>query len=233
MQALWQTIGEIDIGDCVLVASGRVRNVYEHRDLPGVLIKTLRTDLDDLPGLHGVVRHLKKLRPVGAYFVFQREMTEFLIQCGRRLGRDQALMPISRLYGLVRTSDGMGLVVEKVTALGGGLAPTLRNLVAVRGFGERQREALERFFRECTERHVVLGDVNPGNIVYTESRDPRGEFVCIDGFGEKAALPVHRWIKFVNSRKIARVRRRMLDFIAKGKADPIPGTREPASFGAG
>lgn len=209
---------EIDIAECVLVAKGKVRNVYEHSNLPGLLIKTLRPDVVDDAGFFNPTRRLKRLRPVGAYFVFQRELTEFIIQCRRRFRRDTSRLPIPQLYGLVRTSNGIGLVVEKVATANGGLAPTLRELVQSSSFDDKHRRALERFFVECTKAHAVFGDLNAGNLVYTETRDPAGEFVCIDGFGEKAFIPIHRWSRFCNSRMLARARRKMLNLIALGPA---------------
>ena len=56
----------------------------------------------------------------------------------------------------------------------------------------------------------MFGDLTVNNIVYTEARDPRGEFVAIDGFGEKSAIPLHRWSRILNDRKIERVRRRLM-----------------------
>jgi hypothetical protein len=48
------------------------------------------------------------------------------------------------------------------------------------------------------------------NIVYTEVRDLQGQFIAIDGFGEKSVIPFHRWSRFLNDRKIERVRGRLM-----------------------
>jgi len=59
----------------------------------------------------------------------------------------------------------------------------------------------------------VFGDMTVYNIVYSERRDPNGEFIAVDGFGEKSPLPIHRWSRLLNERKIDRVRGRMLSAV--------------------
>ena len=73
--------------------------------------------------------------------------------------------------------------------------------------------AMERFIERCRALHVVFGDMTVNNIVYSERRDPNGEFVAVDGFGEKSALPIHRWSRLLNDRKIDRVRWRILSAV--------------------
>jgi hypothetical protein len=77
-------------------------------------------------------------------------------------------------------------------------------------------QAMERFLTRCRDLHVVFGDLSVNNIVYTEARAAEGEFVAIDGFGEKSAVPIHRWSKILNDRKIERVRQRLLAAAPKG-----------------
>ena len=204
---------EIDLRDCVLLKSGRTRNVHAHEDLPGVLIKTLQPDLVEPTGHFKAYEWWKKGRPHGAYFAFRREIDELIVLCRRLYGRDLSSLPLARIHGLVQTSAGLGLVVERMSGKNGGLAPTMKDLVDAGQFENRHLEALERFLARCRELHVVFGDLTVNNIVYTEARDPRGEFVAIDGFGEKSAIPLHRWSRFLNDRKIERVRRRLMSSV--------------------
>jgi hypothetical protein len=201
----------IDLGDCVLLKSGRTRNVHEHRDLPGVLIKTLQPGVVDAAGHIRAYEWWKKGRPHGAYFAFRREIDEFIVLCRRHYRREPATLPFARTYGLVQTNEGLGLVVERIAGIDGDLAPTMLELMRQGGFEERHVEALERFIALSRDLHVVFGDLTVNNIAYTEARDSRGEFVAIDGFGEKSAIPVHRWSKLINDRKIARLRKRLLN----------------------
>ena len=207
---------EIDLADCDLVKSGRTRNVHEHRSLPGLLIKTLQPGVMDANGHIKAYQWWKKGRPHGAYFSFRREIDEFIVICRRHYGREMSTLPFARIHGLVMTSAGLGLAVERISGRDGGLAPTMLELVAGGQFENRHLEALERFLARCRELHVVFGDLTVNNVVYTEARDPRGEFVAIDGFGEKSAIPLHRWSRLLNDLKIARVRRRLMSSVPGG-----------------
>jgi hypothetical protein len=200
---------QIDLADCVLVKSGRTRNVHQHEALPGLLIKTLQPELVDRDGYFKAYPRWKKGRPHGAYFAFRREVDEFIVLCRRLYGRDLSGLPIARIHGLVPTSAGLGLVVERISA-GDGLAPTMLEMIGQKRFEKRHLQAMERFLGRCRELRIVFGDLTVNNIVYTEARGPQGEFVAIDGFGEKSAVPVHRWSRLLNDRKIERVRRRLL-----------------------
>ena len=204
---------EIDLNDCPLKKSGRTRNVHEHEALPGLLIKTLQPDLVDRNGYFKAYQWWKKGRPHGAYFAFRREIDEFIVLCRRQYGRGLSNLPIADLHGLVRTSAGLGLVVERISAKDGGLAPTMTELIGESRFEMSHMHALERFLGRCRELHIVFGDLTVNNIVYTEARDQRGEFVAVDGFGEKSAIPIHRWSKLMNDRKIERVRTRLLSAV--------------------
>ena len=201
---------EIDLADCVLEKSGRTRNVHEHEALPGLLIKTLQPNLVDRNGYFRAYPSWKKGLPHGAYLVFRREIDEFIVLCRKQYGRGLSNLPIARVHGLVPTSAGMGLVVERISARDGGLAPTMTELIGESRFEMSHMHALERFLDRCRELHVVFGDLTVNNIVYSEARDPRGEFVAVDGFGEKSIIPIHRWSMLLNDRKIERVRKRLL-----------------------
>ena len=125
------------------------------------------------------------------------------------------------------TSAGLGLAVERITDGNGGLAPTMIELISNGQFEKRHLQALERFLARCRELRVVFGDLTVNNIVYTEARDPRGEFVAIDGFGEKSAIPLHRWSKILNDRKIERVRRRLMSAMPDRLKDEPPDSNPP------
>ena len=201
---------EIDLADCVLVKSGRTRNVHEHEDLPGVLIKTLQPDVMDANGHIKAYEWWKKGRPHGAYIAFCREIDELIVLCRRQYGREPCSLPFARIYGLVPTSAGLGLVVERISDGNGGVAPTMLDLIAKGRFEKRHVQALKHFLARCRDLHVVFGDMTVNNIVYTEVRDLQGQFIAIDGFGEKSVIPFHRWSRFLNDRKIERVRGRLM-----------------------
>jgi hypothetical protein len=219
------TEGRIDLSHWHLLKSGGTRDVYGNDALPGVLVKTLQPQSVDERGYFRHYEWWKKWRPLGAYFAFRREIDEFIVLLRRFYGREPANFPFARLYGVSITSAGLGLIIERISGPDGNLAPTMKDLMKQQKFEERHLEAVERFFADCRDLQVVLGDLSPNNIVYTETRDPRGEFVAVDGIGEKTAIPIHRWIKFFNDRKLERARRR---FVRAGRAniDKAAGRRK-------
>ena len=207
---------ELNLADCQLLRSGRTRNVHEHPGLPGVLIKTLKPEVVDRAGHIKAYEWWKKGRPHGAYFSFRREIDEYIVLCRRHYGQSLPDLPFARACGLVMTSAGLGLAVERISAADGSLAPTMLDLIRRGEFREPHLRAMERFLARCRDLHVIFGDLSVNNIVYTEARDAAGEFVAIDGFGEKSAVPIHRWSKALNDRKIERVRQRLLAAAPKG-----------------
>lgn len=212
----------IDLAGWRLLKSGSTRNIHENDELPGILLKTLKPETVDAAGHFRAYEWWKKGRPHGAYFAFRREIDEFIVLCRRHYGRELRDLPFARIYGLVLTSAGLGLAIERISDADGRLAPTMVDLVRQRKFDERHIQAMERFLARCRDLHLVFGDLTANNIVYTETRDPQGEFVAVDGLGEKAAIPVHRWFKLLNDRKIERVRRRLLRAVPAGLGQASP-----------
>lgn len=153
----------------------------------------------------------KRIRPrqaqaYGRYLPYVREMSETL-RVVSSIGDPNRLLPIARCLGLTYTDHGLALIVEKITTSDGRLAPTLHSMVRADRFGPREQQLLNGFFQECCDEHVIFGDLHSKNIVFTD-RD-HGRFICVDGFGEKAALPVHLWSKRINARKLRRLQLRL------------------------
>ena len=69
------------------------------RNLPGVLIKTLKPEVVDPTGHFKAYEWWKKGRPHGAYFAFRREIDEFIVLCRRRYGQDLSDPPFARFTG--------------------------------------------------------------------------------------------------------------------------------------
>lgn len=192
------------------VSSGRKRRVFEHENIPGALIKVLRPEAQDA-ALHNLsAPGWMRIRPYGAYSGYLREISESLVLMtqARPLGTQR--LPIALTYGLVWTTLGLGLVSEKISTADGRLAPTMRSLLDAGGLEPFHTQRIQRFVDRCRELHVVLGDLHPGNIVFTDALDPIGDWVCVDGYGENAGIPVHRYSRFLNDRKLERQHRRLL-----------------------
>src|SRR5215216_5125209 len=140
---------EIDLADCVLVKSGRTRNVHAHDNLPGLLIKTLQPGVVDANGHIKAYEWWKKGRPHGAYFSFRREIDEYIVLWRRHYGQTLPGLPFARINGLMQTSAGLGLAVERIAGTDGSLAPTMLDLVSAGQFQSRHLRAMDRFLARC------------------------------------------------------------------------------------
>lgn len=112
-------------------------------------------------------------------------------------------------YGLVPTSQGLGLVTEKILGPDG-KPQTLEDLAAAGALQAKHYDALEQFFEACINLHLVFGEVNVAGLMCTESRSGKPEFVLVDGIGEKLLIPVRSWFKSVNTNYVRKVQRRLM-----------------------
>lgn len=184
-----------------------MRNVYEHPELPDKLVKTIRPEIVNRLGFRTTDSQLKNMRPEGCYKIFVREITEYLIQCRKQYASryKHPGLPIVHLFGVIHTNEGIGLVTEKISTGQGELAPTYHELKRSGKLRPEHLYALEDFLDHCYSLGIVFSDIHIKNIVYTETRTGRPECVCIDGFGEKSFVPIHRWSKRLNERKLDRI----------------------------
>lgn len=201
----------IDLAGHEPLFRGNMRNVYALPSRPRLLLKTIRPERVDARGFFAGYGRVKNLRPWGCYHVFQRELAEFVIQARRHRAEPSFLLPIAHPAGLVRTTEGLGMLVENVVGADGRPAPTYAQLAATGSLEERHYLALREFAERCADLHVVLGDFNEINVVYTEARRGGPECVCVDGFGERTVVPVRRWSRLVNARRLRRAVRLVED----------------------
>lgn len=212
----------IDLDLCDRIGGGQSNYVYELPSLPGILIKTVRPDIIDGRGFNKRANRIRRKRLLGVYTGLARELKEFLVHLRRQRGMPGKL-PFARPYGFVQTSQGLGFMVERISDRAGRLAPTLRDLRNRGAVGAVQMRALNEFFDRCKRDHVVLGDVHDQNIVFTDARDGEPEFVCVDGLGEKAAIPVHAMSSYLNGRRIERQRKCLLEGIGTAERQAVAG----------
>lgn len=220
----------IDTKACLWLARGQLRDIYQHPEMEDALIKVIRPDRVDP---HGNVvgwsrRKFFTERRFGVYITFQREFREAFKAARRLYERPDLALPFARPLGVALTERGLGLIVEKLTAPDGTLAPSVKQLLKEGHFSLRHREALGRFFRLSAERHIVFGDLNAGNLVFVED-DAGGRFVAIDGIGEKTLIPVHELSRYLNARKLRRMQRRLNTYVDRrvaGAGNAMPRTAE-------
>jgi hypothetical protein len=135
--------------------------------------------------------------------VFRRELEEYL-NLARKFGGERQNLPIAKIHGFVQTSQGLGMVVERIASRDGSLAPTLRRLIQEKRFEQKHLDGLNEFFREAARLHVVLMDCNLGNFVWSNSHDGEPRVICVDGTGEKSVFGLYAMSSMLNRLKLKR-----------------------------
>jgi hypothetical protein len=207
----------VDLGQWRLAGQGASRNIFENRMYPDVVIKTVKPSAQTAGGNRKVKSKLlffKKWRRFGAYMVFRRELEEYL-NLARRFAGEEKRLPIAKIFGFVQTSQGLGMIVERVAARDGALAPTLRRLIQERCFEQKHLDGLSEFFREAERLHIVLMDCNLGNFVWSDGGGGLPRVVCVDGTGEKSPIGMFATSTVLNRIKLKRYRARLHQQIRK------------------
>ena len=197
------------VNDLKFLGKGTVKFVYEDPVHPDRVIKIIRPELVAEDG--GFANHgrFKRSFAQGVYRQFRREIIQFLELSKNAYQQPARVFPMEMPHGLVVTDQGLGLITEKITGPDG-KPQTLEHLAEQGALQAKHHEALERFFDECVELHLVFGEVNIAGLMYTESRTGRPEFVLVDGIGEKLLIPVRSWFKGLNTRYIRKVQARIM-----------------------
>jgi hypothetical protein len=188
------------------LATGHLRQVFQHPQNPDCVIKVMRPDAVATRWGAGA-RWYKRLPRTQHYIGYVRELKEYIATQAQPRGRNA---PIARMVGIIETDIGLGLISEKVRDEHGALAPTLAVLYArENGFTPLIERELSRFFDDLLDSNVIVGDMHAWNIVY--GSDSRGgpRLVLIDGFGEKHVIPRASMSRRFNARNTQRLFRRM------------------------
>lgn len=201
----------VDLDQWRLAGHGASRNLFENKMYPDILIKTIKPSAQTAGGNRKVKSRLfffKKWRRFGAYMVFRRELEEYL-NLARKFSGDRKELPIAKIFGFVPTSQGLGMIVERVASRDGSLAPTLRRLIQERRFEQKHLDGLNEFFRQASQFHVVLMDCNLGNFVWSDAHDGCPRVICVDGTGEKSPVGLNAMSNLFNRIKLRRYRARL------------------------
>lgn len=196
------------------IATGVKQSVYQHPEEPGHLVKVLTNG----PEERRLLPRYAEFR-YGSFRPWHREMSEYLSILSRGAREIDRLVGF---HGLVSTSKGPGLIVEKLTGPDGGLAPTLRQLVKASKPGSRERRALRReleaLLDDLFRARIIVGDLHAGNIVQAAERANR--LVVIDGLGERTLLPVTQFSDLAYRISFRRRRDKLLRMVDGGARDP-------------
>lgn len=176
------------------IAQGSERHVYSVKKAPDLLLKVMKSK-----HLHAIAqsddRSLRGwLRIRRAYALYRREQSAWTNAMLRAAVRND-LPPLAGIGDFVLTPDGLGQLVERVRSPSGETAPTLEDLTRVGPLSEHHLAALNAFAAALYSWHIPAYDLGPRNIVWQESLD---RFVLVDGFGDRAAIPVVTWMRRAN-----------------------------------
>jgi len=167
------------------LAQGSFRWVFQHPDDPDLLIKVIH-DAAIKKRFGKKTRWYKRPRRYGKYLCLIREIQEFITVHAQT---DTAPPFLQRIVGFAQTDLGLGIVVQAVRNSDGHLAPTLRNLINTGKFDASVKETLDTFLDLLLNSDVIINDLSPGNIVYTQNKNKQPYFVMIDGLGNNSFIP--------------------------------------------
>lgn len=186
------------------IDAGTQKNIYAYPSDSNKIIKIMKPEHATPNGGPANQHHLRSHRSQGIYRQFRRELLQYLQLCKNSYSQKIFTFPIETVYGFIATDQGLGLVTEKVIRPNGYLM-SLNELASNRDFGDKHAQALNQFFDECCDRHVVFGEVNIAGIMHTEQRQGRPEFVLVDGIGDKLFIPFRSMSKTINSRNVRKI----------------------------
>lgn len=192
------------IDELTRLGQGCSKIVFQHPEQEDKLIKIMNPDRVDPDGGWKGHGKIKRQLSQGAYKQFRRELLQYMQLCKNHYQSNQFLFPVETPYGFAQTDKGLGLVVEKIISPNG-KGMTLHELCREKLFTEKHAQALDVFFDQSCDLHIVYGEVNIAGIMYTEQRSNKPEFVLVDGMGEKLLIPLRAMSKRINARNVRKV----------------------------
>ncbi|WP_037306876.1 YrbL family protein [Ruegeria halocynthiae] len=198
------------LADKAIIAKGNRQFVYEHPDVPGTLLKVPQPDtMDANANLLTDTWFDRIFRRSTAFKGFLREFHESFELMARHQ-TDGVDLPVCEVRGAILTDLGLALVYERISDPDGQLSPSLHLLASTGRLTQQHVDDLERHFELLVTENVIISNGNPGNVVYQTRPDGTGRWVWIDSFGCKQTIPVRRWSRRLNARKLERVRLKFL-----------------------
>ena len=90
-------------------------------------------------------------------------------------------------------------------------------LVETNGFTQELRKKFDEYIDAIVSRDIVTSNFNPINIVYTADGRYGERFALVDGLGEKAAIPVNKYSRYINKRSNLRRAQRAIRLLERFK----------------
>jgi len=169
---------------------GGRRLCFEHPDDPGKCIKVLRTDN------RRTVRHTKLWYwPTRWRRQYDNNAHEEMVLTAlfHRIGPAMT-EHLPNCYGRVETDLGSGLVLDLYREPDGTISRNLRELLSNGHDLETFRPAFELFCNFLLENRVLTRALLDHNLVVQSQTDGNWHFYLIDGFGDRAWVPISSWI---------------------------------------
>lgn len=196
--------------DELLLAQGSSRVIYRHPINNNWLIKVLKPEYIERKS-GAKAPWYKKLRPLGCFVGFERELREQL-----RMYLHYGYHPgcLYFIVGMQPTNLGLGQVVEIVCGRDGRIAPTLRTLIKRGHYDSFAEQALDRFFGWLLESPITISDLTLDNLVYGYDESKGDLFCLIDGAGDPNLIPLKSilssWNRFSKKKWIEKMYKRIL-----------------------
>ncbi|RDC73774.1 hypothetical protein DLJ49_06585 [Rhodovulum sp. 12E13] len=173
------------------LARGSERAVFDWPDQPGLLIKVmhphaLRRDA------RGGVRD-----PVGQR---ERRAWQAALAYATRTRRPP---PVAEVIACLPWGSGTAHIVRKVADADGRMGPTLALLADQGRLGDAEIEMLNDLVADLQAAGIVVHDARPANFVLETSRHGASRFVLVDGFGDRALVPLRSWLPVLARRRLA------------------------------
>jgi hypothetical protein len=177
------------------IARGSERLVFDLADEPALLLKRLRPCAlrRDRRGRPWDPVHLREMRA-------WRRAARFAARTGRP-------PPVAEIIASRPVDGGFVQLVRKVADADGRMGPTLAELAASGLLDERHLALLDGLAADLAAAGIVVYDAGPANIVLETAGDGRARFVLVDGFGDRAAIPLRTWLPWLAVRRLDRALR--------------------------
>nr|WP_208347132.1 YrbL family protein [Pseudaestuariivita rosea] len=186
---------QIDLANLEPFAQGSERLIYKSPSNNRQLVKVIKEKHRKRP-----MDNLYERMTLGPYILFMREYAAYIsaLMMQEKLGRRP---PLPRIFGTVPTDQGIGQLVRMISDEMGKIAPTLQDLLQTDGFTQTELNLLNQFVEDLYGFHIVAYDLKPKNIVLEVKKSVR-RFVLVDGFGDRALIPLKSIFTKLNNRKL-------------------------------
>ncbi|MGJ8653975.1 MAG: YrbL family protein [Opitutaceae bacterium] len=211
------------IEESALIAKGGHRSCYQHPENNALCIKVLHEPWQTIE------RRLKDpLRAIRRRRNYDENLSEWieLKKLESKLGEDHS-RHFPRVYDLVETNLGDGLVADLIRDFDGTLSHTLKSYLWEHcEVTPECAAAIDEFWAFLKERRLIVRDPFPHNLmVQRVDETGRLRILQIDGFGSSDFLPFSKMITSLRNKKLDGRRKRMqrqvdkhLKEISKGNA---------------